>query len=176
MLTALAGCRESKPSSSEQFFQYLRFEDFSGLDSVRWNHDLRVSWAIPDNWEALPMKKTALFAHQQWRSPTASTGVGVAHVALPLPIPAQAFLWFAKNEYMRRARDQKDGRLIGEWTDELGRQWFEAENNRYHVCGYAIARGSEAWIVYSGWRRTREPVPQEIALARRSVESVIPTN
>jgi hypothetical protein len=175
-LAAMAGCIVARQASVAQLVRHRDLSDQSGLDTAKLMQDLKVSWAIPDSWEALPMRKTSFYVHQQWRSPTASTGVGVAHVALPLPIPAQAFLWFAKNEYLRRARGQQNGRLIGEWTDALGRQWFEAENNKYHVCGYAIARGTEVWIVYSGWRISREPLPQEIALARRSVESVVPEN
>jgi hypothetical protein len=174
-LAMIAGCVVARQASVEELVEHRASTDLSGLDSARFNDDLRVSWAVQDDWEALPEHKTALYAHQQWRSPSAATGVGVAHVALPLPIPASAFLWFAKEEYLRRARNQNNGRLIGQWTDSLGRQWFEAENSKYHVCGYAIARGNEAWIVYSGWRRSRDPMPHEIALARRSVESVVPT-
>jgi hypothetical protein len=90
-------------------------------------------------------------------------------------MPAQALLWLAKNEYLRRTRDHKDGKLIGQWTDSLGRQWFEAANSKYHVFGYAMTRGDKAWIVYSGWRTSHEPQPEEIAIARRSLESVVPT-
>jgi hypothetical protein len=175
-LAMLAGCVVARQASVEELEEHRESSDLSGLVAACSMNDLKVSWAVPDSWEALPMHKNVLYAHQQWRSPSASTGVGVAHVALPLPIPAEAFLWFAKNEYLRQARNQNNGRLIGEWTDALGRQWFEAENSKYHVCGYAIAHGNEAWIVYSGWRRSREPVPREIALARRSVESVVPTH
>jgi hypothetical protein len=174
-LAMIAGCVVARQASIAELEQHREFSDLTGLDRTRLMSDLKVSWAVPDNWEALPMHKNALYAHQQWRSPSASTGVGVAHVALPLPIPAGAFLWFAKNEYLNHARNQNNGRLIGEWTDSLGRQWFEAENDKYHVCGYAIAHGNQAWIVYSGWRRSRDPVPREISLARRSVESVVPT-
>jgi hypothetical protein len=97
-------------------------------------------------------------------------------VTLPIPLPAQAIVWFAKNEYLKRAKDQHDGKLIGQWTDSLGREWFEAENSKYHVRGYAMTQGSQAWIVYSGWRVTSEPQPTEITLARRSLESVVPVN
>src|SRR5262249_6777326 len=130
----------------------------------------------PGHWEALPTKKTLLYTHQQWRSPTLSTGVGVAHIQLPLPVPAEAVLWFAKNQYLASVADQKDGKLINQWTDSVGRQWFEAQNSKYHVKGYALTRGNEAWIVYSGYRMSRDPVPKEIALAERSLDSVVPMN
>jgi hypothetical protein len=176
LLAVVCGCQMTPPVSVARLRENRDESDESGLDAVCLMSDLKVSWAVPDAWEALPMRKNSLFSHQQWRSPTLSTGVGVAHLDLPLPLPAEAILWFAKREYLRRTRDQQGGKLLGEWTDALGREWFEAENNKYHICGYAITRGSEAWIVYSGWRMSRQPVPYEIALAKRSLESVVPAN
>jgi hypothetical protein len=175
-LATLASCQLAPPVSVQRLEEHRDLCDQTGLDAIRLINDLKVTWAVPDSWEALPLSKNLLFSHQQWRSPTAATGVGVAHLDLPLPLPAQAIVWFAKNEYFRRARNTKGAHLIGEWTDGLGREWFEAENSRYHVCGYAITRGTQAWIVYSGWRLSRDPMPREIALAKRSLESVVPTN
>ena len=112
-----------------------------------------------------------LYTHEQWRSPSSLTGVGVAYVRLPLPLSSKAIAWFAKQEYGKKAAD---GRIIAEWTDELGRSWFEAENKKYHVRGYVTTRGLEAWIVYSGYRLTDPPEPAEISLATRSAETFIP--
>lgn len=171
------GCQVGPTVSVKKLEQNRELADLSGLKPAQIVEDLRVSWSIPTGkWDPLPIKKTVLYTHQQWRSPSLSTGIGVAHIQMPLPIPAQAVIWFAKNEYMRRAQDQAGGRLIGEWTDSLGRQWFEAENSKYHVKGYAIAKGTEAWIVYCGWRVTQSEKPWEIAVAQRSLDSVVPAN
>jgi hypothetical protein len=126
-----------------------------------------------------------LYSHQQWRSPSASAGVGVAYIHTPIPLSTDMLVWFAKNEYAKRqASGDKSGattrpadiggRLIGEWTDSLGRHWFEAESTKYHVKGYAMTRGCEAWIVYSGWRVKSKPCEAEIALGARAADSVVP--
>lgn len=173
----MIGCQAAPAVSIKKLEQHRDMMDLSGLKPAQIVDDLHVSWSVPaGEWESLPLKKTALYTHQQWKSPTSSTGIGVAHIQMPLPIPAQMVIWFAKNEYLRRAQDQKDGKLIDQWTDSLGRQWFEAENSKYHVKGYAIAKGTEAWIVYSGWRLTQSQKPSEIAIAQRSLDSVVPSN
>jgi hypothetical protein len=171
------GCQLAPPAVSvKRLAEHREVVDLGGLQPTQILQDLKVSWSVPGQWEALPVKKTLLYTHQQWRSPTLSTGVGVAHIQLPVPVPAQAVLWFAKSQYTTGVTDPKDGKLINEWTDSLGRQWFEAQNSKYHVKGYAITQGKEAWIVYCGYRMSREPVPKEIALAEKSLDSVVPTN
>ena len=65
-------------------------------------------------------------------------------------------------------------RLINEWTDELGRNWFEVENNKYHVRGYALAQGFEAWIVYFGYKLNYPPDLGEISLAARAADTFVP--
>ena len=132
---------------------------------------LNVQWAVPKDWKALPMQKTPLYVHQQFRSPTLCTGFGVAYVHMPLPLSAKAVVWFAKGEYTKKSNE---GRLIGEWTDKLGRYWFEAENAKYHVKGYAVTKGFDAWIVYSGYRMTRDRQPEEIQLATEVADAIVP--
>jgi hypothetical protein len=171
---ATVGCQVTPSVSIKRLAYHREISDLSGLATASLFDELKVTWATPSEWESLPVRKSALYTHRQWRSPSESTGVGVAHVRLPLALPAETLVWFARKEYLKRAQDHKDGRLIGTWTDALGRQWFEAENSKYHVRGYAMTRGSQAWIVYSGWRVTRDPHPDEIALAQRSLESIVP--
>jgi hypothetical protein len=132
---------------------------------------LKVNGAIPVAWEALPPQKTALYTHSQWRAPSTHTGVGVAHVRMPLPLGADAVLWLAKKEYAKRS---DDGKAMAQWTDEFGRKWFEAQNKRYHVRGYALAQGFDAWIVYFGYRLDRPPHPTEISLAARCADTFVP--
>jgi hypothetical protein len=170
-----SACQVTPGVSVKKLEEHRESSDLSGLQPAKPVDTLGVSWAIPGNWSLLPAKKHPLYTHQQWRSPTMATGVGVAHIQMPFALPASTILWFAKNEYLKRAaKDSKDGQLIAQWTDSLGRQWFEAENNKYHVLGYVMSRGSEAWVAYSGYRVTVEARPLEIELAERSLESVVP--
>jgi hypothetical protein len=117
-------------------------------------------------------KHAALYTDMQWRSPSKMTGVGAAYVRLPIPLPASALVWLAKQEYSKKAQD---GELVGQWTDELGRPWFEAQNTKYHVRGYVVTRGFEAWIIYCGYKREQPPSASEIGVASRSMETIVPT-
>ena len=69
-LAMIAGCVVARQASVEELEEHRAFSDHSGLDMAHLMNDLKVSWAVPDNWEALPMRKNALYAHQQWRSPS----------------------------------------------------------------------------------------------------------
>ena len=170
----LGGCQVTPPVPTRTFIVRQSLLDLTGLVPPAPVEDVAVSWAHPRGWEQLVPKKTALYAHQQWRSPSGATGVGVVRIRMPLALSANTIIWFARNEYVKSSRDQKDGKLIGQWSDDLGRVWFEAENNKYHVLGYAVTRGRDAWIVYSGWRTGLPPEPTEISIARRSAETVVP--
>ena len=59
---------------------------------------LKVNAAFPSGWLPLPLQKNPLYSHQQWRSPTRRTGVGVTYVHMPLPLSTKTLVWFAMNE------------------------------------------------------------------------------
>lgn len=166
------GCQTQKTAQhTQRLIEHQALVDFSGLKSVETHDELKVTAAPPRQWTVMPAQKTALYQHQQWKSPSGRTGVGVAYVRLPLPVGEKAVLWLAKQEYTKKA---DDGRLINEWVDELGRHWFEAENNKYHLRGYALCKGFSAWIVYFGHKITFPPDPAEISLAARAAETIVP--
>jgi hypothetical protein len=119
----------------------------------------------------MPLQSNALFTHQQWRSPSTHTGVGVVLAHLPLPLSAKMVVWFAKQQY---SSEQHDGKVIDEWVDSLGRSWFEAENEKYHLRGYVVVKGFEAWVVYFGYRVHYAPDIAEISLSARSAETAVP--
>jgi hypothetical protein len=169
-----AGCVVTPPVSTKQILRQQALLDFTGLLPARAVETLNVRWAVPRDWEALPSKTGLMFTHQQYRSPSGVTGVGVAYVRLPFPIPSNTIAWIAQREYLKKHSDQKEARLIGRWSDAAGREWFEGENNKYHGTGYVMTRGNEAWIVYSGWRVTFPPNPEEISISRRSVQTIVP--
>lgn len=165
------GCQTSQPVSSRRLIQHQAMIDFSGLRSAEAVPAIRTTLPTPQNWELLPIKSTPLYTHQQWRAPSGHTGVGVAFCHLPLPLSSKLVVWLAKQEY---AKQGQDGQVLGEWIDSLGRDWFEAENNKYHIRGYVIVRGFSAWIVYFGYRTKYPPNLAEINIAARTTEAAVP--
>ena len=150
--------------------------DFSGLAQPTFLADVKADVAAPEDWRAIPPQVGPLFVHRQWRSPSHDTGMGVAHVKLFWPVGPEVLIWFAKTQYARHASatGRPEGRLLGEWTDPLGRRWFEAENEYYHVRGYAQCDGFDAWVVYTGYRITVPARWPELATAQRAVDAVVP--
>jgi hypothetical protein len=167
----LGGCQTNSPVTNRRLIEHQAMIDFSGLGPPEPVEAVKVSCSIPRQWEPLSLKKTALYTHQQWKSPSTRTGMGVVFIRLPLPLSERTLLWIAKREYTKAS---DDGKLIGQWTDDLGREWFEAQNNKYHVRGYAIVRGFNAWLVYFGSKTGYPPDLAEISLAARAVETFIP--
>ena len=167
---------------SQRLVARMALIDFSGLGPPRPIPDLDVTAAIPRAWHLMPTQQGGMYTHVQWRSPTHATGVGVAHVRMPLPLSAKTLVWLAKTQYnsARADADPKHqvpggpGVLLGQWTDPVGREWVELENDRYRVKGYVVTCGFDAWVVYSGYRRHGVPSPVDIDLAGRSLESVVP--
>lgn len=170
LLLSQTGCQLHAQQVSMRVLQQ-QVVNRTGLREVETYDVVRAIAAPPQKWDQLNVKKTALYTDMQWRSPSKQTGVGVAYIRMPLPLPSATLIWFAKQEYCKRA---DDGKLIGEWTDAAGRPWFEAENKKYHVRGYVITKGFEAWIVYCGYRMETPPVPEEVAVAKRSQETILP--
>src|SRR5688572_110303 len=171
-LASLAGgCQQTTHVEHRRLIEHQALIDFSGLRPVEAIDNVRVRGAIPRNWERITPHSNALFTHQQWKSPSTKTGIGVAHIRMPLPFSTKALVWFAKREYTKRATD---GRLISEWTDDLGRPWFEAENDKYRIRGYAVVNGFQAWIIYFGHKAKLPLDPAELSLAARAADSIVP--
>jgi hypothetical protein len=171
-LSALTGCQFAQSVPTARLIQHQAMVDPAGLKDSQTCEAVKVHVATPQKWDQLAAKKTAVYTDMQWRSPSKQTGVGVAYIHLPLPIPASAIAWMAQKEYSKRA---EDGKLLSTWTDSLGRPWFEAENNRFHVRGYIISKGFEAWIIYCGYRLEQPPSAAELGVAARALETIVPT-
>ena len=171
LLTLAGGCQTSSPVSSRKLFNHQAMIDFSGLDHTATLTNVRTNLAPPKKWELLPVKTTALYTHAQWRSPSTHTAVGIAFAHLPLPLSSKVVVWLAKQEYSRQAGD---GKVLQEHFDSLGRYWFDAENDRYHIHGYVVTEGFSAWIIYVGYRTKYAPEVGEITLAGRSLETAVP--
>ena len=171
LASAGAGCAAKGREVTRRIIEHQAMIDFSGLRPVEVVPSVKVRAAPPRQWTARPVDKGPMYTHQQWKSPSTHTGVGVAHIRMPLPLPQSAVLWLARREYTKKAND---GRLIAEWKDDLGRHWFEAENNKYHVRGYAVVDGFDAWIIYFGHKVAYPPDLPEIRLAARAVDTIVP--
>ena len=193
LLAGSTGCQPSRAQMSDRLVARMSLIDFSGLAPARPIQGLEVSAAVPRTWELLPASSHALFTHRQWRSPDRATAVGVVHLTLPLPMSAKTIVWLAKSKYGGDAAAKPDPtpvtkpdgtkprvvpggppRLTNEWSDPIGREWVEAENDRYHVRGYVVTCGFDAWVVYTGYKRQGVPDPVGRLLAERSMESVVP--
>ena len=75
---ASAGCQVARPVSNYQLIEHQALVDFSGLGSATPQEPLRVVCAVPRDWDALPLQSTPIFTHQQWKAPSAATGMGIA--------------------------------------------------------------------------------------------------
>jgi hypothetical protein len=165
------GCQQSSQVTHRRIIEHQAMIDFSGLGSSELIEKINARAAVPRNWDRLESQSTPLYTHQQWRSPSTRTGIGVAHIRLPIPISTGMLMWIAKREYTKKGND---GKILAEWTDELGRPWFDAENNKYRVRGYVIVNGFEAWVIYFGYKVKFAPDPAELSLAARAAETIVP--
>lgn len=171
MVAPLLGGCQTVQAPPIRLINHRAMLDFSGLRSPQTFQPVKAEGAIPITWEQLKIKRAALFTDMQWRSPSRNTAVGVAYIRMPLPFGPRTLLWLARAEYVKRS---DDGRMINEWIDDLGRQWFEAENSNYHVRGMILTRGFDAWIMYCGFK-TAEPLDAtELALGERALETFLP--
>lgn len=169
----LTGCQVHQTQTAARLIQHQAMIDVSGLKDSTVLEQVKVHVAAPQKWDEPRVKDNAMFVDALWRSPSKMTGLGVAYVHLPIPLPAKALIWFAKQEYTRRTADQ--GELLNEWTDDLGRPWFEAQNAKYHMRGFCVTKGFEAWIVYTGYKREEPPSAAELGIAQRALETIVPT-
>src|SRR5690606_1394791 len=80
MLGLTVGCQSTASVGAHRLIEHQAMIDFTGLKPMVEHKSLRVEAAVPENWEALPIYGTAIYTHQQWRSPTRQTGVGVAYI------------------------------------------------------------------------------------------------
>ena len=173
---SVGGCQPAPSVSVRQLIAHEAMLDFTGLDAPGRFIDVKMLGTLPQGWDARPLEVTPLYTAREWRSPSRSTAVGVVYLHLPFPVSAKLLVWLARSRYAqeRQHRGQSEARMIDQWTDPIGREWVEAENVKYHVRGYAITNGFDAWIVYSGYRLGMPMNLMEIGLAARSVDAMVP--
>ena len=173
LLTVVSGvgCQQAPTVTHRRLIEHQAMIDFSGLKPAESIDALNARAAVPRSWERMTQHTNPLYTHQQWKSPSTKTGIGIAHVRMPLPISRGMLMWLAKREYTKRGND---GRILNEWTDDLGRPWFDAENAKYRVRGYVVVSGFQAWVIYFGHKVNLPPDPAELSLAARAADSVMP--
>ena len=171
LLTTLVGCQSGPTVQTQRLIQHQAMIDFSGLKAPALLDAVRVQASLPASWNMQSLEQKPLYTHQQWKSPSLHTGVGVIYVRLPLPLGTPMLIWAARQQFTQQ---QGQGHEMAEWTDELGRRWFEAETPKYHARGYAMVNGLDAWIVYFGYKVNVPPDPAEISEGIRSLETFIP--
>src|SRR5688572_9741264 len=64
-----AGCQTAGKATNRRIIDNQALIDFSGLAPSEPIDGVKVSCSVARQWEAVPLKRTALYAHQQWRSP-----------------------------------------------------------------------------------------------------------
>src|SRR4051812_25583392 len=80
------GCQLGQPPNAKRVAV-----DRIDLLPVCTDDSLRVSWSLPYDWKTLPNQKhNPLYTHVQYRSPSLSTGLGVAYIHMPIPLSAKA--------------------------------------------------------------------------------------
>jgi hypothetical protein len=168
----LTACAQSNVSTS-QLLKHQMQSNLAALNPTVTIDELRASVAAPRNWTEAPINRGLLYVHQQWRSPDHQTGFGVAYIHLPFPISPQILLFLAGSQYSK-SRYNNGGHMDDQWTDSLGRLWFEATDAKYAVRGYAMTRGGEAWIVYSGHVITPTVKDSDVTMANLAADTVVP--
>src|SRR5687767_14301956 len=170
-MAGAVGCQSGPPVETRRLIEHQALIDFSGLRPPSVAEAVRMQASVPASWSLHGIEKKSLYNHQQWKSPTAKTAVGVIYARLPLPLSADTLLWLGRQQYQKTS---DDGKEVQKWTDELGRRWFEAETKKYHCRGYAIVTGLDAWIVYLGYKVDAPPEPVDISLGARCIETFVP--
>jgi hypothetical protein len=171
MSPLVVGCQAVPVPSKMKLTEYRDALDDTGLGLPLAVKDVNLNASLPSGWQSLGVQKSSLYTHTQWRAPSKRTAVGSTYVKMPIPLSTKTLVWFAMNEV---AKKSNDGKVIRRWNDKLGREWFEAENGKYHMTGYVMTRGFDAWINYVGRRKNEPTEPGEVALGEKALETFMP--
>lgn len=170
VFACLSGCQTAGPSRT-QLVEYREQIDDLGLGDPVGIGFLKINAAMPNGWIPLKTQKSALYTHKQWRSASRRTAVGITYIRMPLPFGAKVLAGLASNEVGKKT----SGQVVRRWKDELGREWFEAENDKYHMVGYVMTRGLDAWINYCGYRVNEPKQDAEWDIGGRALASILPS-
>lgn len=168
----LGGCQTAEPTTARALVRQQATVDLAGLRPAHPAQDIKATLSVPANWVQRDPQDGLFYIHQQWRSPSKATAIGVVYLHLPFPLSAKTLLELAKKEYTSRG---KNGQILASWCDRYGRYWLEAQNDKYHGLAYILVDGLKAWVVYTGYERLMALDPADQALGRRSLQTVLPS-
>src|SRR5689334_23163679 len=83
ILAGVVGCQSGVAVETHRLIEHQALIDFSGLRAPEVAADVRMQASVPASWSLHGIEKRTLFNHQQWKSPTARTAVGVIYARLP---------------------------------------------------------------------------------------------
>jgi hypothetical protein len=167
----LTACQATSPVTARAMVRQRSMLDLSGLNPVETVEQVKASIAVPRQWTEDKAKSGLFYVHQQWRSPSGATTVGVVYLRLPIPLSADTIADMAKKKYTKKG---EGGEILAQWIDRFGRHWFEGQNDKYHGRGFVMVDGTTAWAAYVGYERRRPLEPLDLALGERALESVLP--
>ena len=144
-----SGCQSTMPPA-QALIEVREKVDGEGLTIAREVSPVKASVSVPPGWRTLKLQKTAIYTHQQWRSPTRRTAVGVTYIRMPLPFSAKTLAWLASARWAKAPRRGPPPR-----TDPAPRMVRGGERQ---VPRHRLLHDprQDAWINYSGWR-VKEP-------------------
>ena len=111
---------------------------------------LHARIAPPPSWNQITTNNI-LYINKQWRSDDCHTGVGIVYITNIIPLEPKILIFIAKAKYHQSTLNTGKGKIIREWS-ENNCEWFEAEDQSYHVLGFAACSNLESWFVYVGYR------------------------
>jgi hypothetical protein len=158
-----AACQEQRPPAARLA---VELTGLAGPESVA---AVAAECAPPWGWIAQPAESSRQHAQELWVSPTGDTAYGVIQMHLPFPLSGGLVLWAFLNEMRRR---QGEAQLLARSDDPaLPGLRFVAEGGEFKLRANLILRGSSAWAIYAGTRRSRPENHAELALAERAREA-----
>jgi hypothetical protein len=123
----------------------------------------------PAGWRAEPLKSSEKHNHQVWISPSGNTAYGVIRFKLPLPVGPDLVLRHGFLPEMRKT--EGEAKLLSSERDrDLPGIRFVAQGGLYLLRTNMITRGWKGWAIYAGTLRSKEIVPDELALAELARE------
>ena len=150
----VSGCQSGPPLDQCLYLKQTQVSR-KGLEGPEAVQPLKAMVSLPMGWTPASPDKGKLYTHQQWWSPSHRTSIGVTYIRMPLPLGTSTILRLATCEAEKKFGES---RVLKQWKDAFGREWFEAERDACLVTGYVMIRGLDAWINYFGYRNSSSTI------------------
>jgi hypothetical protein len=124
---------------------------------------------LPASWKAEPETRAAMHTDAEWHAPSGLTVFGAVYIHVFPFMGGKGLVSSVKKDYVKR---QPGGKMISEWTDSSGRNWFEADATGTHTKGFVLADGHHAWFVYYRYGTGGRSPQEEITVADHAIDQV----